>query len=192
MSTTSQGQTTGIDPALISAINLSEMVDRAIASPDLAPLFQDSGLTNAQVLEEVLLKLPDYLAVAAEGVAAMQKADAEYKSLSDRRDNENAQLPQEPSRPQLVLAIFAVALSLTALAIADVKGDAVRSLSASSYLPLVVIGALAIFALLAWGFIAAIRWFPGRRRYLDAFGKITPLKSVAALQTQARQLRVQL
>src|SRR5664279_2295023 len=173
MSTTSQGKTTDIDPALVTSIDLPEMVDRAIASPELAQLFQDSSLTNAQILDEVLLKLPDYLSVAADGVAAMQKADLDYKSANVLRNKEMAELPQQPTAGQMGLSLLAVVLSLTALIVAAFKGQAIRSLSASKYLPLVVVAALVIFALLAWGLISAIRWFPKNARYHDAFSKIT-------------------
>ncbi len=191
MSTTSQGQTTGIDPELVNAIDLPEMVHRAIASQELAQLFQDSGLTETQVLDEVYLKLPDYLSVAAEGVAAMQKVEFDYKSAYDQHNKEIAQLPRWPRGRQLGFALLAVALSLIALIVAASKGQVTRSLSASRYLPLVVVAALAIFALLTWGLIAAIRWSPKRARFRDAYSKMTSADTVSTLLTQTKRLRDQ-
>jgi hypothetical protein len=179
---------------LTELIDLPEMVNRALATKELAPLLPESGLTAQQIIDEINPKMADFLSVAAESVVALQKADAELTAVRmevEQREREIARA--KPKQPWLVVGVIGVVACLGLLVSAVFYFPARAGvLEGSKYFDLGIAG----FALTFLVFLLAVgrlgQWFSRRMRYRRALAQRIPQERVKPLEDEFARAREEL
>ena len=105
-----------MDEQLLKIIDLPEMVNRAVATPDLASLFRESGLTLETIVTEITPRLPDFVSIATDSASALQKSDAELARLNQKREQDLEHLGKRPITV-LVIAYVVTVLALIGLGV---------------------------------------------------------------------------
>lgn len=105
-----------MEEELLKLIDLPEMVQRAAATPELAPLFRESELTINAIVAEIAPKLPDFVSIAVDSAAALQKLNLELAKLDQQRKEKLHELGKGPFA-QLVIAYVLTVMILIGLGI---------------------------------------------------------------------------
>lgn len=178
-----------MDEDLLKVINLPELVKRAVATTELAPVFQESGLTVEEIAAQVALKLPDMLSVAGETVSQLHKADVELTTAEQAVKALGETRGEEPIRAWMVLY---VAAGLSGAGLIVWSSRQVTLSREFLGLTLARIGLFAGLAMMLWALMGALVWWRKVKHYrrinkeLSSFPVWSLRGQQSALQAQLR------
>ena len=178
---------------LTELIDLPEMVNRALATKELAPLLPESGLTAQQIIDEISPKMADFLSVGADSVVALQKADAELTAVRMQRDQQEREINRvRPKQVWLVQGVMGIVACLGYAVFAVLFPAKAQVLQGSKYFELGIAGEALAFCLLLLAAGRLGQWFSHRMRFRHALTlRILP-ESVQKLEGEFTRIRGQL
>lgn len=178
---------------LTELFDLPEMVNRALATKELAPLLQESGLTAQQIIDEISPKMADFLSLAGDSVVALQKADAELTAVRMQRDQQEREIDRvRPKQLWLILGVMGIVVCLGLLVFAAFFPAKAQVMQGSKYFELGVAGLCVSFGVLLVAGGRLGQWFLRRARYQHALTLRVPPENVQKLEGEFTRIREQL
>lgn len=178
---------------LTELIDLPEMVNRALATKELASLLQESGLTAQQIIDEISPKMADFLSVGADSVVALQKADAELTAMRMLRDQQEREIERvRPKQLWLAQGVTGLLVCIGYAVFAAIFPAKAQVLQGSKYFELGITGLCVSFGVLLVAGGRLGQWFSRRIRYLRALTLRTPPENIQKLEGEFTRIREQL